>query len=118
MHRPDVHDFDETSDVADAALELIAEIEDLLGAPEAQMIGREHMIALRQRGNVELPGDFGGAAELGGVKQQNRGADAAMRVARLQIMRPHPVDADVFARDHSAATAPRGRVRGRSLICG
>ena len=55
MHGADVDGLDEAADVADAAVELVAEVEHLVGAAEAQMVGREHMIALRERADVDTP---------------------------------------------------------------
>ena len=105
--------------MADAALELVAEVEDLLGAAKAQMIGRQHVIALRQRPDVELPRHLRRSAELGGVEKQDRGTHAPMPFAGFEVVRPDPVNADVARLAHSAAArAFIGWVRGRSLTCG
>ncbi len=119
MHGADIHGFDEAANVADAPFKLIAEVENLLGAAKAKMIGREHMIALRQNIYVLLPCDLRSSAEFGGVQEDDGGTRATVAVAGLQIMRPDSVDGNVAALAHSAATrALSGRVRGRSFTCG
>ena len=58
----DAHRLDEAADVGDAAVELAGEVVDLVGAPEAQMIGGEDVKVLPECGELEFPGEFGCAA--------------------------------------------------------
>jgi hypothetical protein len=91
------HRLDEAGDVADAARELAAEVEHLVGAAEAQMIGRDDVEMLADRGDVELPRQLGGAAELGRVQQQHRWPLALEAFAGLEIVRVDAVDGNVLA---------------------
>ena len=119
MHRADAHHFDEAPDMRDAAVKLAVEVEDLVGQSEAEMIGRQHVIMLAERFQVELPGELRRAAVFRGMQQQHGRPSSAMVLARLQIMRADAIDGNELALPHQAiAFVFCTTVRGRSLICG
>ena len=91
---PDPHDLDETLHVAVDAASRVAEVEHLVGAPEAEPVRRDDAELGRQRGDGELPADLGRAAVLAGMEE-----DHGRPLARLQVMGADAVDVDVPAGD-------------------
>ena len=104
---PHAHRLDEATDMGDPFVELAAEIEHLVGEAKAQVIRAEDMELLAQRRQVVFPGEFGAAAELPRVQQKHARPFAVMLGARLEVMRPDPVDADVMSGLHSGSPLPR-----------
>ena len=88
----DAHHLDEAADVGDPPVELAAEVVDLVGAPEAEMVGRQHVIVPAECGELELPGEFSRAAILGRMQQDDRRPLAGMLASRLQVMGADAVD--------------------------
>src|SRR4051794_5183647 len=119
MHRTDAHHLNKALDMGYAPVELPVEIEDLVGQPEAEMIGRQHVIMPAERVQVELPGELRRASVFRGVEQQHAGLSAAVTLSGFEIMRADAVNRNELALAHQAiALAFSTTVRGKSLICG
>src|SRR5215470_1938839 len=80
--------------MANAQAHHVVEGKNLRGLAEAEPIRRDDMEMLRERGQVELPGQLSAAAELAGMQQHE-----VLTLARFEVMRPHPLDVNEFALD-------------------
>jgi len=70
----------------------VAEVADLVGAPEAEPVGRDHTEVLGERRKRELPTDLGGATVFTRVQQHDGRAGAG-----FEIVRADTVDIDPLA---------------------
>ena len=90
----DPHRLDKTLHVAVDAASRVAEIEHLVGPPEAEPVRRDNVELGGERRDGELPADLGRAAVFARMQQDHRGPFSS-----LQIVGADAVDVDILAGD-------------------